>query len=324
METPARSGRVTSVATSAQSQQSPTESSALRNTEASSRRGRARSNTIVDLSNPFEVAHDSTDQELVNLINHINAENEWNSRPTPGRPRPLPDIPEVEAALRSALHVTTNRLIAETKGKAKAQDTTDIHRGEVSHEAFPEFDSEQASSYDLKRQFIEEIYRSGQVKAERKALEEEYKSWLREQLQQLKDIHPEAKLKQRSEEKVKEKRKSQSKMNYQNYLESPAGGSANPRQAPPSPSQNMNHANGGTNGAMGIGGGIGFPTPAGHQSDLNFIMGIVENLSQQLQTNQSITAAIVDKIDKVREKAKDHDLDNDQLISLVSKELNGT
>lgn len=112
-------------------------------------------------------------------------------------------------------------------------------------------------------------------------------------------------------------------MSYQNYADSSAAGQPSNRQAPPSPSQGMNHANG-MNGAMGAGGGmVGFPTPAGHQSDLNYIMQMVEDLSRQLETNQRITTGVMEKIGKVREKAKTMDLNNDELIALVASEMNG-
>jgi hypothetical protein len=85
----------------------------------------------------------------------------------------------------------------------------------------------------------------------------------------------------------------------------------------------MNHANG-MNGGMGAGGGmVGFPTPAGHQSDLNYIMQMVEDLSRQLETNQRITAGVMEKIGKVRDRAKTMDLNNDELIALVASEMNG-
>jgi hypothetical protein len=115
-------------------------------------------------------------------------------------------------------------------------------------------------------------------------------------------------------------------MNYQNYPpESLAGGQpSNSRQAPPSPSQNMGHANAMNGGGVGVAGSmVGFPTPAGHQSDLNYIMQMVEDLSRQLETNQRITAGVVEKIGKVREKAKTMDLNNDELIALVASEMNG-
>lgn len=111
--------------------------------------------------------------------------------------------------------------------------------------------------------------------------------------------------------------------NYQNYMD-PAGSApgASPRQAPPSPSQNVAHANG-MNGGMGMGGMVGFPTPAGHQSDLNYIMNMVEDLSSQLRHNQQLTANIVEKVGKVREKAATMNLTNDELVAVVAAELNG-
>jgi hypothetical protein len=113
-------------------------------------------------------------------------------------------------------------------------------------------------------------------------------------------------------------------MSYQNYVDQPSGGSStNPRQAPPSPSQGAQHANG-MNGGMGMGGGmVGYPTPAGHQSDLNMIMQMVEEFSGLLQNNQRLTAGVVEKIGKVREKAQRHNLSNDDLIHVVAAELNG-
>lgn len=109
-------------------------------------------------------------------------------------------------------------------------------------------------------------------------------------------------------------------MSYQNYMEP---GPSNPRQAPPSPSQSLNHNNG-MNGAMGIGGGmVGFPTPAGHQSDLNYIMNMIDEFTLISQGNQRLTAGVVDKIGKVTERAKHLNLSNDELISLVSQELEG-
>jgi hypothetical protein len=115
------------------------------------------------------------------------------------------------------------------------------------------------------------------------------------------------------------------KMNYQNYIDSPGGGpSANPRQAPPSPSQGMNHPNGmNGGGGMGMGGMVGYPTPAGHQSDLNYIMSMVEDLSAVLRQNQLLTASVVEKVGKVREKASTMNLTNDELIAAVASELNG-
>jgi hypothetical protein len=113
-------------------------------------------------------------------------------------------------------------------------------------------------------------------------------------------------------------------MNYQNYIDSTGGGpGAGPRQAPPSPSQGMNHTNG-MNGGMGMGPGmVGYPTPAGHQSDLNYVMSMVEELSAVLRQNQQLTANVVEKMGKVREKASTMNLSNDELIAVVASELDG-
>jgi len=110
-------------------------------------------------------------------------------------------------------------------------------------------------------------------------------------------------------------------MNYQNYIDSPGPG-ANPRQAPPSPSQGMNHITNGMNG-MGMGGMVGYPTPAGHQSDLNYVMQMVEELSGVLRHNQALTASVVEKVGKVRDKAANMNLTNDEVIAVVANELNG-
>ncbi|KAK0108395.1 hypothetical protein ONS95_003205 [Cadophora gregata] len=111
-----------------------------------------------------------------------------------------------------------------------------------------------------------------------------------------------------------------SKMNYQNYIDSPGGSGSNPRQAPPSPSQGMPN---GMNGGMGMGGGmVGYPTPAGHQSDLNYVMSMVEELSSVLKANAALTAGVVDKMGKVRLKAQHLNLTNDELVAVVASELN--
>ncbi|KAE8441581.1 hypothetical protein EG329_004666 [Mollisiaceae sp. DMI_Dod_QoI] len=110
------------------------------------------------------------------------------------------------------------------------------------------------------------------------------------------------------------------RMSYQGYSEGPSSGQ-NPRQAPPSPSQGAQHTNGGMNG-MGMGAMVGYPTPAGHQSDLNYVMSMVEELSAVLRKNQEITSHVVDKMGKVREKAQNQNLSNDELIAVAASELN--
>ncbi|CAD6440449.1 f7fea631-2ac5-4392-b6f3-ae020d12e702 [Sclerotinia trifoliorum] len=115
------------------------------------------------------------------------------------------------------------------------------------------------------------------------------------------------------------------KMNYQGFGDpNQPGQQSNSRQAPPSPGQGMAHTNG-MNGQMNMAGManmIGFPTPAGHQSDLNYIMVMVEELSRLLAANQKITDSILEKIGNVRQRAKDKNLTNDELLAIVSEELN--
>lgn len=113
-------------------------------------------------------------------------------------------------------------------------------------------------------------------------------------------------------------------MSFQNYVDQPSGGvGSNPRQAPSSPSQGAQHTNG-MNGGMGMGGGmVGYPTPAGHQSDLNYLMNMVEELSGVLALNQRLTNGVVEKMGKVREKAQNMNLSNDELLQMAAMELNG-
>lgn len=115
-------------------------------------------------------------------------------------------------------------------------------------------------------------------------------------------------------------------MNYQGFGDpNQSGQPSNSRQAPPSPGQGIAHTNG-MNGQMNMAGManmIGFPTPAGHQSDLNYIMVMVEELSRLLAANQKITDSILEKIGNVRQRAKDKNLSNDELLDIVTEELNG-
>ena len=85
----------------------------------------------------------------------------------------------------------------------------------------------------------------------------------------------------------------------------------------------MNMNGGGMPMGMGPNGMVGFPTPAGHQADLNYVMGMIEELSGVLRTNQQLTASVVDKVGKVREKARNLEMSNDEVISAVASELNG-
>jgi hypothetical protein len=78
------------------------------------------------------------------------------------------------------------------------------------------------------------------------------------------------------------------------------------------------------NGGMALGNGMGgYPTPAGHQSDLTYVMSMVDELSAILRTNQQLTASVVDKMGKVREKATTMNLNNDEVIAAVAAEMQG-
>lgn len=71
-------------------------------------------------------------------------------------------------------------------------------------------------------------------------------------------------------------------------------------------------------GAMAVG-----PTPAGHQAELNFIYGMVEELSRQLAENRRVTEDIVSGLGRVRNRAKDRGLTNDQVLGEAADEIFG-
>ena len=73
----------------------------------------------------------------------------------------------------------------------------------------------------------------------------------------------------------------------------------------------MNGINGGNlPGAM-----IGFPTPAGHQAELNYIYGMVEELSRQLSQNQRALEDVVSGVGRVRTRARSQSLGTEELIN---------
>ncbi|KAH6605493.1 hypothetical protein Trco_004646 [Trichoderma cornu-damae] len=79
----------------------------------------------------------------------------------------------------------------------------------------------------------------------------------------------------------------------------------------------MNGMNGASMGAV-----MPAPTPAGHQAELNYIYGMVEELSRQLADNRRVTEDIVSGLGRVRNKAKAQGLGNDDMISSVADDLN--
>ncbi|KAG5925660.1 hypothetical protein E4U42_004090 [Claviceps africana] len=82
----------------------------------------------------------------------------------------------------------------------------------------------------------------------------------------------------------------------------------------------------GLNGANMAGGGGGgpvpaAPTPAGHQAELNYIYGMVEELSRQLVDNRRVTEEIVSGLGRVRNRAKAQNMSNDEVIVSAAADL---
>ncbi|OTB02797.1 hypothetical protein M426DRAFT_264246 [Hypoxylon sp. CI-4A] len=76
------------------------------------------------------------------------------------------------------------------------------------------------------------------------------------------------------------------------------------------------NGNGTGAGAMPVG-----PTPAGHQAELNIIYGMVEELSRQLTENRRVTEDIVSGLGRVRNRARDRGLTNDQVLGEAADEI---
>ncbi|KAI5860873.1 hypothetical protein GGS23DRAFT_214820 [Durotheca rogersii] len=76
--------------------------------------------------------------------------------------------------------------------------------------------------------------------------------------------------------------------------------------------------NGGGTGAsvMSVG-----PMPAGHQAELNIIYGMVEELSRQLAENKRVTEDIVSGLGRVRNRARERGLTNDEVLGEVADEI---
>ncbi|KAM7196529.1 hypothetical protein V8F20_007003 [Naviculisporaceae sp. PSN 640] len=78
----------------------------------------------------------------------------------------------------------------------------------------------------------------------------------------------------------------------------------------------MNGMNGGN-----MAGAMGFPTPAGHQAELNYIYGMVEELSRQLSQNQRALEEVVSGVGRVRTRARSQSLGNEELIDAAADEV---
>ncbi|KAK4158525.1 hypothetical protein C8A00DRAFT_10689 [Chaetomidium leptoderma] len=77
----------------------------------------------------------------------------------------------------------------------------------------------------------------------------------------------------------------------------------------------------GVNGGNMPGGMVPFPAPAGHQSELNYIYGMVEELSRQLSDNQRTLEEVVSGVGRVRSRARTHSLGNEELVNSASDEV---
>ena len=79
----------------------------------------------------------------------------------------------------------------------------------------------------------------------------------------------------------------------------------------------------GLNGANMAGMPVGIPTPAGHQAELNYIYGMVEELSRQLAENKRALEDVVSGVGRVRTRARQHALGNEEIIDSGADEVNG-
>ncbi|OIW28986.1 hypothetical protein CONLIGDRAFT_645132 [Coniochaeta ligniaria NRRL 30616] len=65
----------------------------------------------------------------------------------------------------------------------------------------------------------------------------------------------------------------------------------------------------------------GAPTPAGHQAELNYIYGMVEELSRQLAENKRALEDVVSGVGRVRTRARQHTLGNEEIIASAADEI---
>jgi hypothetical protein len=80
----------------------------------------------------------------------------------------------------------------------------------------------------------------------------------------------------------------------------------------------------GINGAAMPGPMVGLPTPAGHQAELNYIYGMVEELSRQLAENKRALEEVVSGVGRVRNRAKQSAVTNEDILSSAAEEIAGT
>jgi hypothetical protein len=70
-------------------------------------------------------------------------------------------------------------------------------------------------------------------------------------------------------------------------------------------------------------GGMVFPAPAGHQAELNYIYGMVEELSRQLADNQRTLEEVVSGVGRVRSHARAQSLGNEEVVNSAGDEVKG-
>ncbi|KAH6641731.1 hypothetical protein F5144DRAFT_564705 [Chaetomium tenue] len=95
------------------------------------------------------------------------------------------------------------------------------------------------------------------------------------------------------------------------------------QQAPQQQQQQQQHLamNGVNGGNMPGAGMVPFPAPAGHQAELNYIYGMVEELSRQLADNQRTLEEVVSGVGRVRSRARAHSLGNEELVDSAGDEV---
>lgn len=79
----------------------------------------------------------------------------------------------------------------------------------------------------------------------------------------------------------------------------------------------------GINGGNMPGGMVPFPAPAGHQAELNYIYGMVEELSRQLADNQRTLEEVVSGVGRVRSHARTQSLSNEEVVNSAGDEVKG-
>ena len=83
----------------------------------------------------------------------------------------------------------------------------------------------------------------------------------------------------------------------------------------------MNGMNGAVN--MPAGAVVGLPTQMAQQAELNYIYGMVEELSRQLADNKRALEEVVAGVGRVRHRARANSLGNEELIDAALEDIHG-